>query len=80
MVILFVLLYVLVLGRLCCLLGSVIRSAEKTGEVGEVWRGDFVRYIPDTVPTEWIEAYGFRYGDSHTGGRRYRRRRLRGLT
>jgi len=52
----FVLLYVLALGRLCCLIGKVVRSAE-TGEVGESWRGDPLRYIPDSVPTEWIERY-----------------------
>ncbi len=57
MVIVFALLYVLVFARLCRLLGSVIRSAEKPGEVGGAWRGDFIRSVPDSVPTEWIEDF-----------------------
>ncbi len=51
------LVYVIVFGKLCCLLGSVIRTAERNVEVAEVCRSDVVRYIPDSVPTEWIEAY-----------------------
>ncbi len=57
MVVLFVLLYVVVFGKLCCLLSSVIRAAEKAGDVGEGWRSGVVRSVPDTVPAEWIEAY-----------------------
>ena len=53
----FVLLYMLVLGKLSCLIGKVIRSAERTGDVGDGRRGDLLHDIPDTVPTEWIESF-----------------------
>ncbi len=60
MTIVFVLLLVISMVGLCSLVGKVVRSAANAEMEAGIWSDELPRVrvtIPDTVPSEWIDAY-----------------------